>query len=177
MAEAKKVENKQFETWQNATRGLVVLKKYNQRGDLADEVVTSGRSIHISPNERRINQEMAANEDLDMFKNGTLAPLRIIDTEEDAKEIASNPNILSESEMKDLFAGHWKAFDARVAQIRNPQTLERMLEVSSELDAKVRQVETIKERLAQVAPSKTTVIETAPGGGSPSAAPRAVTPI
>lgn len=176
MADAKQVENKQFETWQNATRGLVVLKKYNQRGDLGDEVVTAGRSIHITPTERRINQEMAANEDLDMFKNGTLAPLRIIDTEEDAKEIASNPNILSESEMKELFAGHWKAFDTRVNQIKNPQTLERMLEVASELDAKVRQVETIKERLAEVSPSKTTVIQAASEDGH-SSVPRAVTPI
>jgi hypothetical protein len=152
------MSNTDLETWKNATLGRVVLKKYNQRGELSDEMVGGGRVFHISPKERRINQEMAANSDLDMFKNGQLTPVRLIDTEEDAKELASNPNAMSETEMHELFKGNWKTFDARVQQVSNAVTLQRMLQVASEMDATLRQVEVVKARLEEIAPSEITEI-------------------
>lgn len=142
----------EFETWKNATLGRVVLKKYNQRGELSDEMMPGGKVFHIKPAERRINQEMAALPELDMFQNGQLTPVRLIDTEEDAKEIASNPNLLSESEMRDLFKGHWKTFESKVSEVSNLTTLERLLQVANEVDAKVRQVEVIQARIAEINP-------------------------
>lgn len=144
--------SEEYETWKNSTAGRVVLKKYNQRGELSDEMMSGGKVFHIKPQERRINQEMAANPDLDMFSNGQLTPVRLIETEEDAKEIASNPNLLSEEEMKDLYKGHWKSFESKVSEISNLTTLERMLEVGNEVDAKVRQVETIRARIEELNP-------------------------
>lgn len=143
----------EFETWKNSTAGRVVLKKYNQRGELADEMFGGGKVFHIKPQERRINQEMAASPDLDMFKNGQLTPVRLIDTEEDAQEIASNPNLISDGEMKDLFKAHWKTFESKVGEISNMTTLERLLEVASEVDAKVRQVEFVRARIDELNPA------------------------
>jgi hypothetical protein len=143
------------ETWQVAIAGHVVLKQYTQQGDLGDVVVAGGRKFHISPKERRINQEMAATEDLDMFSDGTLVPVSLIEGSEDAAKLANNPNIISESEMKDLFSEHWKKFDERVDQIANQAALQRLLEMASdpESGATVRQAETIKARLAVLNPN------------------------
>lgn len=147
-----------LESWKNVTLGRIVLKKYNQRGELADEMVTAGKVFHISPKERRINQEMAANPKMDFFQNGYLTPIRLIETEEDAKELAANPNLMSESEMKDMFKGNWKAFDQRVQEVSNLTTLKRMLEVANEVDATVRQVEVIQSRIDSLNPDDLTEI-------------------
>jgi hypothetical protein len=144
----------QHETWKNATRGRIFLKKYNQQGQLAAEMVPGGKVFQISPTERRINTEMAASPDLDFFQNGQLTPVRLIETEEDAKEIASNPNLMAESDMVTLFKGHWKTFEAKVNEISNLTTLKRLLEIaqSDEVDAKVRQVEAVKARISDIDP-------------------------
>lgn len=165
----------EFESWKNSTPGRVVLKKYTQRGDLGDEMIAGGKVFHISPKERRINQEMAATPELDMFQNGFLTPVRLIETEEDAKEIASNPNLMSETEMADLFKGHWKTFESRVSEVSNLNTLNRLLEVASTVDAKVRQVEVIRARIEEISPEDHVEIAHA-GSTDPMTGLRSVTP-
>lgn len=153
------------EAWKNAGLGLIVIKKTNQRGELGEEAVPGGKMIQISPGDRRVNSELAANEDLDVFRNGMLTPVRLIETEEDAKEIASNPNLMTESDMENLFKGHWKTFETRIAEIANETTLNRLLEVARSVDAKVRQVETIEARLSEVCPvTHVEVTQAGPGG-------------
>jgi hypothetical protein len=98
-----------------------------------------------------MNQDMAADRDLDAFQNGTLIPVRLIDPEEQ-KEIASNPNYIGETEMQELFAGHWKTFETKVSQITSSTTIKRMLDVATEVDAKVRQVEALKARMQELVP-------------------------
>lgn len=148
------MSDQKHETWKNATQGRIFLKKYNQKGEMAAEMIPGGKVFQISPNERRINAELAATPDLDFFQNGQLTPVRLIETEEDAKEIASNPNLMAESDMVDLFKGHWKTFEARVGEISNLTTLRRLLEIaqSDQVDAKVRQVEAVKQKIEEIDP-------------------------
>lgn len=163
-----------LETWQNATKATIVIKKHNLRGELADEVIGPERVVHLAPGDRRINQELAANEDLDVFHNGLLTPVRLIETEEDAKELASNPNAMSEGDMEELFKVHHKTFETKVAGIRNEGTLRRLLEVAKKVDARTTQVEKIQARIAEVSPQTYTEIEHAGSGAAPGLRP--VTP-
>jgi hypothetical protein len=140
------------EAWRNSTAATVVLKKFNQLGQLDEERVIGGRSVVLTPHERRINQEMAASESLDVFKNGMLSPVRLLDSEEDTEEIKANANAMSEPAMKALFKSQIKTFKAKVEEISNPNTLNRLLEIANEVDASIRQADTIKERLAEVTP-------------------------
>lgn len=140
------------EAWKNAGLGLIVIKKTNQKGEFGEEAVPGGKVIQITPKDRRANSEMAAIEELDVFKNGMLTPIRLIDSEEDAKEIASNPNLMTEQDMKDLFKSHWKTFENRIGEVANETTLTRLLEIGRAEDAKVRQVEAIEARLAEIRP-------------------------
>lgn len=141
-----------LETWENASPGKVWVWKGDARtGALKDEVIASGQKLMIKNEDRIMNQDMAAQDDLDIFKNGTMMPVRLVDADEQ-KELASNPNFISESEMKDLFSGHWKTFETKVGSITNAGVLQRMLDISSDVDAKVRQVEVLKARLTELNP-------------------------
>lgn len=154
----------EYESWKNATNGLLFIRKYNNRGDLGHEAVHARKTFHVTPQERRINQEMAAVPSQDFFSNGMLTPVRLIDTEEDAKEIASNPNLMSESDMKGLFKAQWKTFDARIDSITNETTLKRLLEMSqdNEVGASVRQADAVQARLREVAPQTFIEVQSAP---------------
>lgn len=148
-------EQSDKETWQNVMAGQVVLKQYLQTGDLGDVAVPGGRNFYISEKERRINQEMAATKELDMFSNGTLVPIRLIEGSEDAEELKDNPNILGETEMRGLFEEHWKKFDDRIGKMSNTPALQRLLEMAKdpETGATVRQAEQIQARIAELNPS------------------------
>lgn len=143
-----------LEMWENPGRSRVVVTKLAANGQRRSEIVNGGRKFHISPLERRMNQELAFNEKLDVFKNGTLRPVRLIEGTEDAAEIASNPNHMSDSEMIDLLKGHAKTFAKRLNEIENGGTIERLLELaeSPEVDASTSRVQLIRDRVAELSP-------------------------
>lgn len=167
------------ESWVNTAAGTVILNRLDHRGEMTrQETVVAGRTFHITTQERRINQEATASEDLDPFKNGMLRPVRLLDGTEDAKELASNPNTMSEEDMRALFRAHHKTFASKVNEIRNPYALERMLKMAGEVDTTVSRVDTIKARLAEISPDRPVEVQAmATGSGRDSAASgRPVTP-
>ena len=143
--------NPNKETWRNSTKGKRHVLKYGPRGDLETEIVRSGGTVQLTPEEREINMDKAANDKLCIFRNGSLTPVRILDDELQA-EFAANPNNLGDSEATKLFTAHWKTFDARLDEIDNMLTLERLLDIAEdpESGATVRQHTAIKARLEEV---------------------------
>lgn len=138
------------ETWRNSTAGTVFLIRLDHRGEQTiNEQVASGRVIHLTPEERRINMEKAASENQDMFRNGTLTPVRLIDTEDDARELAANPNAMTETDMRALFKTP-RTFAAKITGITNLTSLERLLALAYDEDATIKTVEHIKSRIAKV---------------------------
>lgn len=145
-------DSRNHETWKNNGAGRHFLKTLNSKGEFTDLRIDGNKTFHISPEDRRINQEIAANEELDMFKNGAFSPVRLIESDEDTQEIASNPNLMTEDDMKAIFKGNWKVFDKQVADISNSRTLDRLLEVAHDIDATVRQVDAIRSRQQKLSP-------------------------
>lgn len=144
-----------YETWKNVTAGTVVLKKIDRNGDLIHEVITGGRTVHVTPTERRLNQEQCATDELDFFQNGIMTPVRLIEGAEDVEKIRGNPNHMSEDDMGDLFrAKGLKAFQEKVDAVTNPITLNRMVEIAKaqEVNATVRQVQILEARIEEIAP-------------------------
>ena len=159
----------QHEVWENATKGKVAIKMFDVRGRDRTVVVSGGRKFNLTPRERQMNQDMAANEKLDIFVNGALRPIRLIEgdgSEEDVKKLTENPNHISDEEMKELLRGNYHKIDAQVSKLTNLTTLERMLELAQDesINATVRTVGKLKERIAELSPShieETTPIATA----------------
>lgn len=150
---------KELETWENGTRGRIGVLKFDRRGELRNELVRPKARVHLTPDERKINQERAAEDRLDVFQNGHLIPVRLLDGTEDAKEIASNPNLMAESDLRELFKRQWKAFGSKVNEITNPMTLNRLLALAEDDDvnATVKQVSIIKARISEVSGEDETV--------------------
>jgi hypothetical protein len=143
------------ETWKNAGAGEVwinVIDPHTQR--LKHVPVRSGNKIMITTEERQINQDRAASSDKDFFTNGTLTPVRLVDTAEDYAEIASNPNLLSEEDMRDMFKLKAAQFKARLADITNAIAISRMAEMAkaeeSGLNVTMAQFKALEQRLAEL---------------------------
>lgn len=157
-------ETPKLETWQSGVRGVVAIKKFDRRGEMKDEVIRAGQKFTLTTEERIFNQDRAASPELCDFRNGRLIPVRILDGTEDAKEIASNPNLIGESEMVDLLKGHFKTFESKLRAISNTVALERFLAVAEDNDATIKQVSAIKTRLDEVNPIRVVERESHPVG-------------
>jgi hypothetical protein len=138
------------ETWQ--ANSTVVLKKTDPRGNVIDLIVNKGKKFVISPIDRQINEDMSADESLNMFSNGILTPVRLIEGSDTEKIMAENPNVMTETEMRTLFSAHPKTFAKKVSEVSSPFILARMRELADEIDATVRQVAIIEARHEQVEP-------------------------
>lgn len=159
----------EVETWENVTQARFVIKKFGAKGDLIDEMIGSRRKFHITTQERHINQEIAANDELDPFSNGSMAPVRLLDSTDDAEEIASNPNLMSETEMGTLLKGNFKTLEKRLGEVRNPALLSRLAELAVDNDCSIGKVNAINARLTDVAPTLSNEIVTT---SDPASGPR-----
>lgn len=142
----------ELETWENRGNGNIWVWKADRFGTMKDELVKAGGKFTITTDERLHNQERAANVDQDIFRNGTLGPVKLIKGSEDEKELASNPNLIAESEMAELFSLHHTKFDERLASITNETVLRRLqgLAEDEETGATLRQVRKIEERIVDL---------------------------
>jgi hypothetical protein len=168
------------ETWQNVTRGSVGILRLDVRGIEYGQVVQAGGKVSLSADERRLNQDRAATPPQDLFSNGTLVPagswaaqLVSDDANDEYREIASNPNFMAESEMKELFKLRIDTFRKRLAEFQNPALVERVLELAHEHDAKASQVQAIKDRLSDFRPELLVEVEST---GGPAPGPTPATP-
>lgn len=159
----------EYELWKSAIRGKIYVKRLDRRGDLIDECVLSGKKLHIRPEERRINQEMAASPELDPFLNGYLIPERLLDGNDDTPDLSENPNAMSDEEMKSLLVDRrsLKKLQTAAESITNPMTIQRFLAIAGadDVDATVKQVGVLKARLADLSKGEAYVeIETVSTG-------------
>lgn len=146
------VESQDLETWQNAGRSRVIIKKFAHSGELVDHIIKGQQKLTVTSHERRLNQEMAADKDWDPFDNGTFIPVRLIETAEDLDQIKSNPNLMSEDEMRELLGKHFKQVQARLADIKSEPVLNRLAEIAKEEDVTVGKMDAIQARLAEFKP-------------------------
>jgi hypothetical protein len=138
------------EIWKNATQAQVVIQRSAPNGLVRHELITAGRAFTLSSEDRRMNQNLAANEDLDVFSNGTLQPIKL--PEDTEPELLTNPNHVADEELPQLFRLQIRTFTKRIAAISNVPMLQRLAELGPGQDATVRQMAVIQERLDEVSP-------------------------
>jgi len=140
------------ETWSNIGKGDVFILTYDHKGALRAVPIRAGQSLTISIEERQLNQDRAASSDMDIFSNGRLAPMRLVDSADDYEEIASNPNHLTETDMLDILKSKGKTFSQRLDDITNVIALERMHELASDesLNVSMAQFRALESRLAEI---------------------------
>jgi len=143
-----------YEVWMNPNAGLVYIDKTDQYGKVSSTVILPGQKFNITPQDRRNNSERAWKPEADLFTNGTLSQVKLIDTEADYAELAENPNTIGESEIADLFKLKAVEFKKRIADISNERVLARIIEASEDekTNATVPQQKALKARLEELVP-------------------------
>jgi hypothetical protein len=144
------MRNVEKEIWENPHKGNVFIKTYDHTGKLVSSCIRGGKKLAISIEERLLNQEMAASEKQDLFMNGMLRPVQLIESAEDYAEIANNPNLISDSEIKELFNLKAADFKARISSIDNEITMNRILEVAQEMDVRESQLKAVQAQVDAV---------------------------
>lgn len=140
----------EVETWKSAIAGTIGILKLDRLGALKEEVVRPGGTVTLTPDERIMNQDRAASTDSDVFKNGFLTPVRLIDATEDKADIDANPNLMSDEDLHATLKLHWKQLPAKLEAITNKITLGRLLAIANEDDATVKTVAAIQTRLDEL---------------------------
>jgi len=140
----------ELETWQNVSAGMIYVWETDKRGNMKDKIVYGGQKFQISTEDRIFNQDRATSSTVDLFHNGRCVPVRILEGTEGYEEIASNPNMISTSEMTTLLKGKVATVKAKLKDITNEVTLKRLLDVANESDVSISTLKAIQDRISQV---------------------------
>lgn len=141
------------ETWKNITKSRIGYLTLDKHEDPVRKQVRGGKLVEVTPRERVYNSDRAATEELDIFNNGWLIPVKLLDGDESSKEVASNPNLLSESELRDFFKLQWRAFEKKVNGVENLGILRRLETLANEDDSinvTVKQNTVIQDRIQEL---------------------------
>lgn len=149
------------ELWRNVTAGVVVISRVGEYGRRLYESVTGGRVFQLTPQERRNMQMSAATEDLDMFTNGSLAPVSLVNGEPDNEPLLMNPNLLDDDDIPKLLRMKGESFADAIAAINQMAPINRLLEIARNpnFDVTVSQYEVIKRRERALKIEKSGLIE------------------
>ncbi len=154
-------KSSELEAWENTSRARFSLRRIDARGDIKTELIGGRKTFHLSPEERYLNSERASSAKVDPFRNGRFAPVRLLETTQDAEEIAENPNLITEDELVELVNGKVEPLRARLSEIEQPLVVERLLEISEREDARQTTVKAIEKRLAELKPQTHVEVEVA----------------
>lgn len=120
------------ETWENAANGPRYIRVF-EKGDERLKKVASGARISLTPEEREMNQIKVLNEGQDFFSNGDLMPVKLIESASDYEEVASNPNLMGEDELKDLFNLKNAEFADAISNIQSLRVVELLEELANDV--------------------------------------------
>jgi hypothetical protein len=165
------------EVWRNATAGLVYINRIGEYGRKFSELIQPGRAFQVTPTERRLNQNSVALAEFDVFTNGTLEPVDLIDDEPDTEKLRNNPNLITDKDVRLMFRLKGEMFRQRIEEITNVASVNRLLEAARDenFEASLAQFEVLKMRKITLDGNAS---REAPEPSDPNTAglPRAVTP-
>lgn len=154
-------QDKEFqEEWQSVTESQIWVIRLDSRGDDRYEAIEGARTFYISTEERLITQERIYDDTMDPFVNGSFRPL----STPESISIATNPNALSDEDIRRLLRSTQQVWDAQMVAITSAATLRRMVEtaekmVEEDVDISMKRFRFIQERLDEVAPSRRQIVD------------------
>jgi hypothetical protein len=138
------------ETWENLSQQPAVVPSVNFRGEVSQRIIPPGRSFQITAEERQTYQQRIDDPKRDKFMNGTYQAVKLVETAEDYAEIMDAPDRLSEDDLKDILKGQAKTVSNKVADIDNPVTVKRLLDLANESDAPGSKITVLEERYEEL---------------------------
>lgn len=120
-------EDREFvEEWENIATPSHSILKLDIRGDVTHEVISGRRRFHITSAERKITQDKILRVEDDPFLNGSFRPVVV----PDSVNTDTNPNALSDDEIRSILVSSAMAWDEWMTVIDSPDTLGRMMDLA-----------------------------------------------
>lgn len=142
-------EDKKFvETWENVGPAVSGILRLDARGDIRHEMIQGKRTFMITTEERMFTQDRINVRELDPFMNGTFRPVIV----PDSVTVESNPNALSEEEIKKILASSDVAWEEWLKTIDSVATVRRMIEIAESTDLSLKRYRQLEQRLVEVRP-------------------------
>ena len=145
--------NESVEVWKNSAAGMRWIKVLDRQGREIGKTIQGGRTFTISTFDRQVNQDAAAESDLDLFRNGTFVLVKA-STETNEDEIESSDS-LTDAELAtmvhEILAKSLTAEQA-IFKITSPVTLGRLLEALVVEDASKSAIDAVKAKKQNVEP-------------------------
>lgn len=145
-------EDKQFvETWANIAEYSNVIVRLDPRGDEKPEVISGERQFFITTEERLITQGKILDAANDPFRNGSFRPITV----PASVDVESNPNALSDEDIRKIFVASDLAFEEWLKTVDSPATIDRMVRLAKESDdLTMRRYRLLEERHFELHPKK-----------------------
>jgi len=144
----------EIEVWANTAAGKRYYVSLDITGREIHKVVNGKRTFSITSFERQLNQERAADTDLDMFRNGTFVLQR--EAEGTNKEEVSSPNSYTDKEIDQLVRDSIldkDILDSALEKIDSSVTIGRIMDSMVIEDAPAELVATTRAAWAKIDPS------------------------
>jgi hypothetical protein len=136
-----------IETWENVAVGVNYIIRENRRGDNEYFEVKGNRQFKLSSYDRMLTEDSIVDHKHNPFRNGAFRPIIV---PEDVS-IESNPNAMSNDDIKSLFRSSETAWDEWMDLIDSPATLKRMIDMANngEEDLSVRRLRQLESMYEQ----------------------------
>lgn len=136
------------ETWENIAPSANAVIRLDSRGMEKHEFITGRRTFLITTEERLITQDRIVADELDPFRNGCFRPVMV----PDSVSTDTNPNALSDDEIKSVLVSSDLAWGEWMKVIDSPETLRRMVDVADESDISLRRYKELATKLSEAKP-------------------------
>lgn len=145
-------ERRFVETWESVSEAMNWVIREDRRGDEQYVPVTGSMRFKITTYERILTQDKIKSQDLDPFLNGQFRPVIV----PDSISIETNPNALSDDDIRRIFVASDIAWEEYMAVIDAPATLRRMIQLAEESDLSLKRYRELEEKASATAPQRLT---------------------
>lgn len=161
-----------LEIWRNGGASRHWVSRIGQYGARYQEIIAGYKTFSISPEERRLNQNIVARPEYDPFTNGTFQPVTLLDDEPDTDSLRTNPNVFDDEVGVRIFKMKGEKFRDRVSMINNATAISRLLDMARDPknECTLQQFEYIKLRQGELQDAEAEGaqrVETPSGGPTP----------
>ena len=141
------------EVWKNTAAGMRWIKVLDRQNREVGKTIAGGRTFTISTFDRQSNQDMAAEPELDLFRNGTFVLVR--QAEETQMDEVTSSDSMTDAELAGLvheIMGKNVTIEQAIHKISSPVTLGRLMEALVIEDAPSSAVKAVKAKRNKVEP-------------------------
>lgn len=145
-------QDRQFkERWENVSPSSNTIIHLDRRGDETTEVIEGRREFFVTTEERILFQDRVRDSRYDPFTNGQFRPVLV----PDSVTVETNPNALSDDEIRAVLQSSDVAWDEYMKVITSPETVRRMIDIAdTDENVSLKRYKGLNARMAVLAPPR-----------------------